>query len=182
MTAEVNNAFDIAFFFVDTAKVENEHLQPQKLQGLLFLSQAYFSVAFKGAKLMPAVFVADERGPLEPNVYTAFSKGRPDIDANLFLPAEVENFLEAIWRRFGHMSTDKIIKMTKSTSAYKKAERRGHRAEIYLNEMHVSFIQAEKTPGLDQVIKPKLYRTQSGKNVTVQKWVPGTKPANGSPK
>ena len=110
------------------------------------------------------------------------AEGRPDIDANLFLPAEVENFLEAIWRRFGHISTDKIIKMTKGTSAYKKAERRGHRAEIYLNEMHVSFIQAEKTPGIDQVIRPKLYRTQSGKNVMVQKWVPGNKPANGSPK
>ena len=182
MPAEVNNAFDIAFFFTDTALAENEHLQPQKLQGLLFLSQAYFSVAFKGRKLMPAVFVADERGPLEPNVFTAFSKGRPEIDTDLFLHAEVESFLDAIWRRFGHMSTEKIIKMTKDTSAYKKAKNRGHRAEISLSEIRVSFIHAENTPGINQVVKPKLYRTQSGKNVTIQKWMPGTKPANGSPK
>ena len=182
MPAEVNNAFDIAFFFTDTALAENEHLQPQKLQGLLFLSQAYFSVAFKGRKLMPAVFVADERGPLEPNVFTAFSKGRPDIDTDLFLHAEVESFLDAIWRRFGHMSTEKIIKMTKDTSAYKKAKNRGHRAEIFLSDIRVSFIHAENTPGVNQVVKPKLYRTQSGKNVTVQKWMPGTKPANESPK
>jgi len=66
MAAEVNNAFDVAFFFADTALAENEYLQPQKLQGLLFLSQAYFAVAFEGRKLMPAVFVADERRPLEP--------------------------------------------------------------------------------------------------------------------
>ena len=182
MPAEVNNAFDIAFFFADTARTENEYLQPQKLQGLLFLSQAYFSVAFKGRKLMPAVFVADERGPLEPNVYTAFSKGRPDIDADLFLQPEVASFLDAIWRRFGHMTTDKMIKMTKSTGAYKKAKSRGHRAEILLNEMRASFVHAENTPGINQVVKPKLYRTQSGKNVTVQKWVPGTKPASGSTK
>ena len=182
MPAEVKNAFDIAFFFADTALAENEYLQPQKLQGLLFLSQAYFSVAFKGRKLMPAVFVADERGPLEPNVYTAFSKGRPDIDANLFLPAEVESFLDAIWRRFGHISTDKIIKMTKGTTAYKNAKSRGHRAEISLDEMCVSFIRAENTPGINQVVKPKLYRTQSGKNVTVKRWVPGTKPASRSTK
>ena len=181
MPAEVNNAFDIALFFADTAKAENEHLQPQKLQGLLFLSQAYFSVAFKGRKLMPAVFVADDRGPLEPNVYAAFSKGRPDIDADLFLSAEVESFLEAIWRRFGHINTDKIITMAKGTSAYKKARSRGHRAEISLNEMRVSFIRAERTPGINQVIRPKLYRTQSGKKVTVQKWVPGTKRANEPP-
>lgn len=182
MPAEVNNAFDIAFFFADAALAENEYLQPQKLQGLLFLSQAYFSVAFKDKKLMPAVFVADERGPLEPNVYTAFSKGRPDIDADLFLSSEVAGFLDAIWRRFGHMGTDKIIRITKNTSAYKKAKVRGHRAEIFLEDMRLSFIQAEQTPSVAQVVKPKLYRTQSGKNVTVQKWVPGAKPANGPAK
>jgi len=177
MPAEVNNAFDIAFFFADTALAENEYLQPQKLQGLLFLSQAYFAVAFKGRKLMPVVFVADERGPLEPNVYTAFSKGRPELDADLFLPVEVESFLDAIWRRFGHMSTDKLTAMSKDTSAYKKARQRGHRAEIPLDEMRLSFIRAEKTPGVSQVVKPKLYRTQSGKSVTVQRWVPGAKPS-----
>ena len=182
MPAEVSNAFDIAFFFADTALAENEYLQPQKLQCLLFLSQAYYSVAFEGLKLMPSVFVADERGPLEPNVYLAFSKGRPDIDANLFLPAEVESFLTAIWQRFGHVSTDKIVKMTKGTHAYKNARRRGHRAEIFLNEMRVSFIRAENTPGINQVVKPKLYRTQSGKNVTVKRWVPGIRPSSGSTK
>lgn len=181
MPAEVNNAFDVAFFFADTALAENEYLQPQKLQGLMFLAQAYFAVAFKGRKLMPAVFIADERGPLEPNVYVAFSKGRPDIDADLFLPAEVESFLDAIWRRFGHLSTEKLNGMAKGTSAYKKARGRGHRAEIALDEMRLSFVRAEKTPGVNQVVKPKLYRTQSGKNVTVQRWVPGTKPAGSSP-
>ncbi len=181
MPAEVNNAFDIAFFFADTALAENEYLQPQKLQGLLFLAQAYFAVAFKGRKLMPAVFVADERGPLEPNVYVAFSKGRPEVDADLFLPAEVESFLDAIWRRFGHMSTDKLTTMAKETSAYKKARGRGHRAAIPLDEMQLSFMRAEQTPGVSQVVKPKLYRTQSGKNVTVQRWTPGAKPASGSP-
>lgn len=178
MPAEVNNAFDVAFFFADTALAENEYLQPQKLQGLLFLAQSYFAVAFKGRKLMPATFVADERGPLEPNVYIAFSKGRPEIDADLFLPAEVESFLDAIWRRFGHMSTDKLTRMSKATTAYRKARNRGHRAEIHLDEMRLSFIRAEKTPGVGQVVRPKVYRTQSGKNVTVQRWVPGTKPAD----
>ena len=182
MPADVSNAFDVAFFFVDIALSENTYFQPQKLQSLMFLSQSYYAVAYEGRKLMPAVFVADERGPLEPNIYMAFSKGRPDIDTDLFLHAEVESFLDAIWRRFGHMSTEKIIKMTKDTSAYKKAKNRGHRAEIFLSDVHESFIHAENTPGVNQVVKPKLYRTQSGKNVTVQKWMPGSKPANESPK
>ena len=37
MPADVTNAFDIAFWFADTALNENEYLQPQKLQRLLFL-------------------------------------------------------------------------------------------------------------------------------------------------
>jgi uncharacterized phage-associated protein len=174
MPADVNNAFDVAFFFADTALAENEYLQPQKLQGLLFLAQAYYSIAFKGRKLMPAVFVADERGPLEPNVYIAFSKGRPDIDADLFLPHEVESFLDAVWRRFGHLSTEKITTMSKGTTAYKRARKKGNRAEIDLVDMRLSFVRGEQeAPSIDQVVKPKIYRTQTGRPVTVKSWVPG---------
>lgn len=178
MPADVSNAFDVAFFFADMALAENEYLQPQKLQGLMFLAQSYYVAAFKGRKLMPAVFVADERGPLEPNVYMAFSKGRPDIDADLFLPQEVESFLDGIWRRFGHYSTDKIMTMSKETTAFKHARKRGNRAEIDLGDMQLSFIRADKTPGVETVVKPKLHRTQSGKAVTVRSWVPGTKSPN----
>jgi len=178
MPADVTNAFDVAFFFADTALAENEYLQPQKLQGLMFLAQAYYTVAYKGRKLMPAVFVADERGPVEPNVYIAFSKGRPDIDADLFLPHEVESFLDAIWRRFGHFSTEKIIAMAKGTTAYKRARKKGNRAEIDIVDMRLSFARAEQTPGVEQVVKPKVYRTQSGRSVTVKSWVPGGGAAN----
>ncbi len=174
MPADVNNAFDVAFFFADTALAENEYLQPQKLQGLMFLAQAYYAVAYKGRKLMPAIFVADERGPLEPNVYVAFSKGRPEIDADLFLPHEVESFLDAIWRRFGHFSTEKIITMGKDTTAFKRARKKGNRAEIEIVDMRLSFARGERdAPTVDQVVKPKIYRTQTGRPVKVKSWVPG---------
>ena len=79
MPADVSNAFDIAFWFADTALNENEYLQPQKLQRLLFIAQSYYCIVQKGRKLMPAVFVADETGPMEPNVYMAFSRGRQTL-------------------------------------------------------------------------------------------------------
>ena len=175
MPADVENAFDVAFWFADTALNENEYLQPQKLQRLLFIAQAYYTVAFNGRKLMPAVFVADEMGPIEPNIFTAFSKGRPDVDARMFLPHDVENFLDGVWRRFGHHSTERLNKMVKKTTAYKQAFKIGNRAEISLDAMHLSFARAEQTPGVAQVVKPKMLRTQSGKAVTVKAWVPGTK-------
>ena len=42
---------------------------------------------------------------------------------------------------------------------------------------HILLARAEQTPGVQQVVKPKMLRTQSGKPVTVKAWVPGTKPA-----
>lgn len=171
MPADINNAFDVSIFFDDMATQEGKYLQPQKLQRLLFLSQAYYAVAFN-RKLMPAVFVADELGPMEPNIYLAFSKGRPDIDVDLFLPYEVQSFLESIWQRFGDYTVERLDEITNETSAYKKAFERGNRAEITLTEMKKAFKKAEKSPGVNQVVKPKIMRTQSGRAVHVQSWTP----------
>ncbi len=175
MPADVTNAFDVAFWFADTALNENEYLQPQKLQRLLFISQGYYSVIFKGRKLMPAVFVADENGPMEPNVYMAFSRGRPDVDAELFLPYEVEEFLSGVWRRFGHMTIERLNTITKENIAYKKAVERGPRAEITLEAMRMAFMRSTEGPSPGQVTRPKVFRTQSGRPVQVKAWVPGAK-------
>ena len=175
MPAQVKTAIDVAFWFADQALDSNEYLQPQKLQRLLFLSQAYFAVAYGGRKLMPAVFIADEMGPIEPNVFRAFSKGRPDVEVDLFIEPEVEMFLDSIWRRFGHHSPDRLTRMSKETMAYKQAFSRGKRAEIPLESMRLSFSRAQEAPALDQVVRPKVLRSQEGKPVAVKSWVPGMK-------
>lgn len=175
MPADVDNAFDVAFWFTDTALNENEYLQPQKLQQLLFIAQANYTVFSDGRRLMPAFFVADEIGPLEPNIYTAFSKGQPDIDARLFLPHEVENFLDKIWQKFGQYSSDQLNKITKGTIAYKQAFKYGHRSEITLDAMRSSFSQPQNTLGLNQAVNPKILMTQTGRPVAVKAWVPGKK-------
>ena len=175
MSPEVENAFDIAFWFSDTALNENEYLQPQKLQRLLFIAQANYSVAFNGNVLMPAFFVADENGPLEPNIYMAFSRGRPEIDAHLFLPHEVENFLDDIWRQFGQYSTDQLNKITKGTSAYREAFKKGHRSIITLDAMRNSFSRSQNVSKIEKNEVPKILKTQSGRPVAVKTWVPGKK-------
>lgn len=180
MPADVKTAFDIAFWFADTALNENEYMQPQKLQRLLFISQAYYSVAYPKRKLMPAVFVADEMGPVEPNVYMAFSKGRPDADVEIFLPHEVDAFLSSIWRQFGHYSIERLNEITNETLAFKQARSKGDRSEISLDMMHMSFTRGETSPQVQQVLKPKVMRTQHGKQVIVKAWNPGDKPARRS--
>ncbi len=173
MPTAVNSTFDIVLWFNDTALDQNEYLQPQKLHRLLFLSQAYFSVAYGGRKLMPAFFVADEMGPIEPNIYKAYAKAIPNIEPDLFLPDEVESFITSIWRRFGNQSADRLTRICKDTVAYKQALRRGHRAQISHDAMQLSFVRADQAPAIDQVVKPKIMRTQSGQPVAVKAWVPG---------
>ena len=175
MPADVETAFDIAYWYMDMAERSFEHLQPQKLQRLLFLSQAYYAVAFNGRKLMPAVFVADEIGPIEPNIYAALSRGRAKMDVDIFLPYEIESFLDALWRRFGHYPPDRLGRMTKETIAYRQAFKKGRRAEITLEAMRLSFARGDEAPALDQIVKPKVMRTQSGKHVTVKAWNPMAK-------
>lgn len=173
MPADVNNAFDVVFFFDDLAIAENVYLQPQKIQRLLFLSQAYYAVAFRGRKLMPAVFVADEMGPVEPNIYMAFSRGKPDVDVEIFLSQEVISFLEGIWKRFHDYPVERLTNICMDTSGYQAAKKRGERAEITLKEMQESFTQNRDAPAIEQVIKPKIMRTQDGRPVVVKSWNPG---------
>jgi len=173
MPSAVKSTFDIALWFGDIALEQSEHLQPQKLHRLLFLSQGYYAVAYAGRKLMPAFFVADEMGPIEPNIYKAYAKGTPNVEPELFLPESVEAFLGSIWRRFGNYSPDRLTRLCKDTLAYKQAIKRGNCAEISHDAMQLSFVRADDAPALDQIVKPKLMRSQSGRPVAVKAWVPG---------
>ena len=170
----VESTFDVALWFADTALEQNEYLQPQKLHRLLYLSQGYYAAAFGGSKLMPAVFVAEEMGPMEPNVYKAFAKGRPNIEPNIFLPDGVDHFLSSIWSRFGRNTPDRLSKMCKESVAFKQAFKKGVRTEIPLQAILMSFASAEDALATTQVMKPKMMRSQSGRSVAVKNWVPGS--------
>ena len=170
----VDSTFDVALWFADKALEQNEYLQPQKLHRLLYLAQGYYAVAFEGSKLMPAVFIAEEMGPMEPNVYRAFAKGRPNIEADNILPDGVEQFLSSIWGRFGRNTSDSLSKMCQESMAFKKALIKGARTEISLKAMLLSFAKEKNLPLSSQVKKPKMMRSQTGRSVAVKNWVPGS--------
>ena len=128
-SSAVESVLDVALWFQDRARYENEHLQAQKLQRLLFVAHGHYAIQFAGRKLMPATFVANEVGPLEPNIMRFFEFGPPNIPT-LDPPAEVEEFLERIWRKFGHYSADKLGELSRAHPAYKMAIKRGYGEEI----------------------------------------------------
>ncbi|HXP95183.1 MAG TPA: hypothetical protein VN809_00625 [Telmatospirillum sp.] len=184
------SSFDVAYWFIDRALDDDEYLQPQKLHRLMFLAQAYFAVAYNGRKLMPAIFVADEFGPIEPNVFRACAIQRPPIEAKA-LPEIVTHFLEGIWRRFGNHSAEFLSRQVNAHPPYGAALALGVGSEITL-KMMVAFYgkkmptMPEETaadmvapPPVDQILRPRLMRSQNGSPVSVQKWMP---PVKTSPK
>ena len=183
MAAAVESSFDVAFWFMDRAIGDNEYLQPQKLQRLMYLAQAYFAVAYNGRLLMPAMFIADEFGPIEPNVFRACAIQRPAVDT-VPLEAHVVQFLDSIWRRFGAHSAEALNRQVAGHAPYGEALAHGVKSEIPLKAM-IDFYgkksnnapevaTAVGAPPVQQVLRPKLMRSQTGKPVAVQKWMPKT--------
>ncbi len=178
-TTAVLSTFDVVAWLKDRALNDGEYLQPVKMHQLLFLAQAYFAVAYGGQKLSPATFIADVKGPLEPDVWRVFASGRPYVE-NDSLPERVEHFLDSIWRRFGSHSVEYLGDVLKGQSPYQTAFSMAPNTEIPLRQM-VEFYgkssqkaqsRTASAPDVSDVLRPRTMRSASGKPVSVQRWNP----------
>ncbi|MGF1640227.1 MAG: Panacea domain-containing protein [Rhodospirillales bacterium] len=177
MPAALRSAFVAAFWFAARARSKNAYLQPQKLQRLMYLAQCAFAARHGGRRLMPAVFVAEEAGPIEPNVHLALAAGRPDIDIEARIPSEAAAVLDDVWGRYGHCSTEHLTRITCDTAAYRLARRRGDGAEIDGDLMRLSSTARDAGTALPPA-RPKVLRTHTGRAVAIAAWTPGTKPTS----
>lgn len=177
----VKSSFDVAYWFVDRALNDGEYLQPQKMHRLLYLAQAYFAVAFRGRPLMPAFFVVDEVGPIEPNVYRACALQRPAIE-DIRVGEQVAHFLDSVWRRFGHHSAEFLNRQVSGHPPYAKAQAEGIGTIISMASM-IEFYGRKQTeedaeegaPPVTSVLRPRVLRSQDGKAVAVRRWSPPAK-------
>lgn len=159
-----NSTFDIALWFVERARSEDSYLQAQKLQRMLWLAQGQYAKTYHGRKLMPAVFVAQEVGPVEPNIFRAFELGRPHMPDAVLMP-EVEDFLIRLWGRFGHHETEHLNTVVRGHEVFRKALREGEGEEIPFAEI-AKFFQREMPRRRPQ----KVIRDAQGREW--KKWVP----------
>lgn len=176
MPFAVKSSLDVVFWLTDRALNDGEYLQPQKLHRLLFLAQAYYAVAYPGRKLMPAVFVTDTFGPIEPTVFHAFAFGRPHMIEPNAMAGDVTHFLDSIWRRFGQYKSDQLTKRLAEHAPVAEAMAKGVGEEIPF-EVMVRYYGAEaaarrNVPGVEQVMRPRVLRSQSGRPVAVTSWRP----------
>ena len=172
MVPAVRSTLDVALWLLARAESAGEHLQPQKLQRLLYVAHAHYA-GDHNAKLMPATFLATKLGPVEPNIYHLFEGGTPR--ARMADPApEVEQFLMAVWDRYGKRSADELLVAIRTDGAFTLALKRGHDNEIP-HELLAAGYGGER--GGSQRIRPAAkpdaepgYWTQTGKRAT--KWIP----------
>lgn len=167
-TTAVESVIDVALWFMDRARRDDVYLQPQKLQRILYIAQGSFAAMHHGRKLMPAVFVAGETGPQDPNVFRLFERGRPsNVTADRILP-EVENFLSVVWRRYGHHSTEYLNQQIQYHEIYRAAFRKGLGEEIPYLAIVKFFTRVERAP------RPQMVKTADGRRL--QKWMPSATP------
>ena len=173
----VDSVFDAAEWFLDTALNDGEYLQPMKMQYLMFLAQGYYAALTKGKRFIPSVFLATERGPVEPNSYRLYSSERPVLPARR-MNKVTSSFLQTIWARFGAYSPDYIYRLISTHLPYVEAFVAGEKSEISLSSMAEYYAgRAEKDERLKKAEfgTTRILRSQTGKAVAVKKWIPQKK-------
>ena len=167
-------AFDIAVWLLDRARADDMHLPLQKLHRLLFIAQAAYAghADDAGGQLMPAVFVADELGPIEPNLERLMVDGRPEELPAEALSRSAAGFMEDIWRRFAHMPTERLNGLVVKNAAYAAALAAGRGTVIAQSSMAGSFAPAPAKIAEDV----RMLRSQNGAPVAVRAWRPGQAP------
>ena len=196
MNPAAATSYDIAFWLLDRARSDDSYLQPRALQCLLFLAQAHYAAAYGGRRLMPSVFVIDDAGPFDPNLYRMLENGRPDI-TQFPIDKAVIVFLDAVWRRYRHDDALRLEQIVSRAGAKEKAVQFRKGAEITTAAMRRMFAvakPAEKQPapvvevekpllsqpinreeapemGVDQA-GPRVLTSHTGRKVTVTSWTP----------
>jgi uncharacterized phage-associated protein len=164
-------ALDVAIWFLDRARADDSHLAFQKLHRLLYLAQSLF-IAQTGGLLMPVIFLAEDSGPVEPNLQRLLADGRPDAITVEAPIGTVRDFLESVWVRYAHMPTERLNELVARNRAFMETAR-GHVIDP------AAMGQALAQPVLPPALPLRVLRSQSGAPVAVRTWSPISLADNG---
>lgn len=157
-------ALDVAIWFLDRARADDSHLPFQKLHHILYLAQSLFA-AQMGGILIPAIFLAEELGPTEPNVQRLLAGGRPDEIMIEAPTGKIKDFLESVWGRYAHMPVERMNELMAKNRAYVET---GRGNVIDPAAMAAAIVAAMEPPKRST----RVLRSQSGATVAVRAWAP----------
>ena len=159
-------SLDVAIWLLDRARVDDRHLPFQTLHRILYLAQSLYA-AQSGGMLIPALFLAEDTGPTEPNLQRLLADGRPDEIMIETPTGKIREFLESVWRRYGHMPNERLNELMAKNRAYLDTSR-GY--VIDTAAMAAAIIVPVSPP--ERVTR--VLRSQSGAAVAVRAWSPTT--------
>ena len=174
MVPAVRSTMDVALWMHFRAESAGEILKSQKLQRMLYLSQAHYAGEHGGAKLLPATFLATEGGPMEPNIFQPFELGTP---ANVVADPtpRVEDFLMGLWDKYREKAADALLDIIRGDAAFALAFKQGPLSKITLDMMTAAYGggTGKEVRSMPKADPDRVYWTNSGKAAT--KWIPGQK-------
>lgn len=120
-----STANGVADYLLWFAKEHGDLLTPLKLQKLMFYADAWHMVMHEGEELIGAPFEAWVHGPVHRETYVRFNvhKWNPiPCDAEKpDLPAQVQAFLNDVYRVFGGFSAYELEQLTHQETPWKTA-------------------------------------------------------------
>lgn len=149
----------IANYFLDLAKQRGEAISPMKLQKLVYYAHGWFA-GNTGKPLIDEEVEAWQYGPVIPSLYHEFKRfgsGPISQKATDFVglrlqevatPAEagIRQFLDSIWRTYGHFTAVKLSDMTHAPDGPWDRTRRGSEAvrntDIPFEVIRAHFLEA----------------------------------------
>lgn len=150
----VPTALEVALWFEERAGPQP--LPRRKLHCLLYLAQAYFAAAQGGRRLMPAAFLAEAEGPVEPGVALTLECGlacRPVPR----IPPRIEAVLAALWQQYGPVPGAGLARLIAADGVWRacrEANPGGLIPLIRLHEAYGASLAALKEPGLAENNRP----------------------------
>lgn len=135
---------DVAFWLLERAVSERQAPDLRRLRLLLYLAQAHYAGERSGAKLMPATFVAETDGPVEPTIALVLESGLQDPWSPQ-LADPIVDFLQRFWRRYGALPAVALQRLIGADRIWTAALAAGAGTEITVDAMQQAYLDRPKT-------------------------------------
>ncbi|GLQ07090.1 hypothetical protein [Sneathiella chinensis] len=145
MRPAIRSTFDVVSWLEIQGERTGNVIRPQSLMRLLYLAQALYAARHKGAKMMPATFLATRVGPIEPDLFIALEQGVRASDP-IQPSAAVEAVLNEMWQACGARTVEELDLILDRDRAIEAALGRGRNSEVQIKEM--VFAYADGIPSL----------------------------------
>ena len=159
------SAFDVAYWFLQYADKKQFFVEDEKLHHLLFLAQIIYMQRHGNEILFPSMFIATEKGFLEPNLLKVFAQGHPYMP-NIKIDDKTASFLEQIWNKYANQSLLDLRSTITQSQAFQSCYDKKNLMAVDMQQIAELF-----TPANEKTYSNRVRMSQHGP-VMVSQWQP----------